>query len=88
MEYRRCTYLHVKITVLLGIGWITGGSDQVIASFWVVAAEELEGRTVKCVRAPLALDGVHFIAAIRQNEIDFPPRLVAPVADWRVLEMW
>ena len=24
---------------------------------------------------------------MRQNEIDFPPRLVAPVANWSVLEM-
>ena len=52
-----------------------------------MAAEEVEGRTVKCARIPLALDGVQFIEAVGEDEVHFMPGFVTPEADRRVGDM-
>ena len=65
---------------MLGVGGIAGGSDQEIAAMRVVCAEEFEGGAVKRFRIPLALDGVHFIAAVSGRKFRIP--FICRITDW------
>ncbi len=63
----------------VGLGDV-GGDDDITAGF-VGFAETQQAVRFKCVGIPFALDGVYAVAAVGNDEVDFPVGFVAPEAN-------
>ena len=87
MKFRRGADADFKVTEGFGVGHFPRGGNEVVAAFRVVPAKDLEAGAVVGARIPLALDGVHLVAAAGDDEVDFPAGFVAPVAGGRVGQM-
>lgn len=61
------------------------GADKVVRPTRVVGTEKLERRDVELAGIPLALDGIHAVAASRDYKVNFAPRRIPPVS---LLSSW
>lgn len=87
MQFGRRAGADFEVAKRLEVGGISGRGDKKVAALGIVAAKDLQRGAVEGARVPLALDGVHFIAAVGEHEIHFATSLVAPIADGGVREV-
>ena len=56
-------------------------TDDIVAAAGMKGAEGLQRRGIELLGIPLAFQNVDAIAAVRQDEVQFPAGLVPPIAD-------
>jgi hypothetical protein len=83
-ECRWIAHQDFMLTKSLQVRWGGGRCEQVVFALWIIAAENVQGSSIKGFAAPFALDDIHFISLSWQDEVDLTALLVPPVT-WRRL---